>query len=118
MTEEELYNRYHEIRSTYVEVRFVDGESLIGKLDSFVSGANNEPDEASIYVDCYELFASEISEIVELSDYSSDSNRRDPLLKWFFVLITYRKDPSESFWNIRVFFVLVLLITRIKTFNI
>lgn len=44
MTEEELYNRYHEIRSTYVEVRFVDGESLIGKLDSFVSGANNEPD--------------------------------------------------------------------------
>ena len=81
MTEEELYNRYHEIRSTYVEVRFVDRESLIGKLDSFVSGANNEPDEASIYVDCYELFASEISEIVELSDYSSDSNRRDPLLK-------------------------------------
>ena len=118
MTEEELYNRYHEIRSTYVEVRFVDGESLIGKLDSFVSGANNEPDEASIYVDCYELFASEISEIVELSDYSSDSNRRDSLLKWFFVLITYRKDPSELFWNIRVFFVLVLLITRIKTFNI
>lgn len=44
MTEEELYNRYHEIRSTYVEVRFVDGESLIGKLDSFVSGANNEPE--------------------------------------------------------------------------
>ena len=78
MTEEELCNRYHEIQSTYIEVRFVDGESLIGKLDSFVSGANNEPDEASIYVDCYELFA---SEIVELSDYSSDSNRRDPLLK-------------------------------------
>ena len=37
MTEEELYNRYHEIQSTYVEVRFIDGESLIGKLDSFVS---------------------------------------------------------------------------------
>lgn len=37
MTEEELYNRYHEIQSIYVEVRFVDGESLIGKLDSFVS---------------------------------------------------------------------------------
>ena len=49
MTEEELYNRYHEIQSTYVEVRFIDGESLIGKLDSFVSGVNNEPDEASIY---------------------------------------------------------------------
>jgi len=32
MTEEELYNRYHEIQSTYVEVRFIDGESLIGKL--------------------------------------------------------------------------------------
>ena len=81
MTEEELYNRYHEIQSTYVEVRFVDGESLIGKLDSFVSGVNNEPDEASIYVGSYELYASEISEIVELPDYSSDSNRRDPLLK-------------------------------------
>ena len=47
--------------------RFIDGESLIGKLDSFVSGVNNEPDEASIYVGCYELFASEISEIVEIS---------------------------------------------------
>ena len=50
MTEEELYNRYHEIQSTYVEIKFVDGESLIGKLDSFVSGVDNEPDEASIYV--------------------------------------------------------------------
>ena len=67
MTEEELYYRYHEIQSTYVEVRFIDGESLIGKLDSFVSGANNEPDEASIYVGSYELYASEISEIVEVS---------------------------------------------------
>lgn len=73
MTEKELYNRYYEIQSPYVEVRFVDGESLIGKLDSFVSGVNNEPDEASIYVDCYELFASEISEIVELPGYNSDS---------------------------------------------
>ena len=73
MTEEELYNRYHEIQSTYVEVRFVDGESLIGKLDSFVSGVNNEPDEASIYVGSYELYASEISEIVELPGYNSDS---------------------------------------------
>lgn len=67
MTEEELYNRYHEIQSTYVEVRFIDGESLIGKLDSFVSGVNNELDEASIYVGSYELYASELSEIVEVS---------------------------------------------------
>lgn len=66
MTEDELYNRYNEIQSTYVEVRFTDGESLIGRLDSFISGVNNEPDEASIYVGCYELFASEISEIVEI----------------------------------------------------
>ena len=73
MTEVELYNRYHEIQSTYVEVRFIDGESLIGKLDSFVSGVNNEPDEASIYVGSYELYASEISEIVELPGYNSDS---------------------------------------------
>ena len=73
MTEEELYNRYYEIQSTYVEVRFIDGESLIGKLDSFVSGVNNEPDEASIYVGSYELYASEISEIVELPGYNSDS---------------------------------------------
>ena len=67
MTEEKLYNRYHEIQSSYVEVRFVDGESLIGKLDSFVSGVDNEPDEASIYVGSYELYASEIIEIVEIS---------------------------------------------------
>lgn len=67
MTEEELYNRYHEIQSSYVEVRFIDGESLIGMLDFFVSGVDNEPDEASIYVGCYELYASEISEIVEIS---------------------------------------------------
>ena len=73
MTEEELYNRYHEIQSTYVEVRFTDGESLIGRLNSFVSGVNNEPDEASIYVGSYELYASEISEIVELPGYNSDS---------------------------------------------
>lgn len=67
MTEEELYNRYHEIHSTYIEVRFIDGELLIGKLDSFVSGVDNEPDEASIYVGSYELYVSEISEIVEIS---------------------------------------------------
>ena len=79
MTEEELYNRYHEIQSTYVEVRFIDGESLIGKLDSFVSGVNNEPDEASIYLGSYELYASEISEIVELPGYNSDSG--DSFLK-------------------------------------
>ena len=68
MTEKELYNRYHEIQSSYVEVRFVDGELLIGKLDSFVSGVNNDPDEASIYVGSYELYASEIIEIVEIPD--------------------------------------------------
>lgn len=73
MTEEALYNRYHEIQSTYVEVRFIDGESLIGRLDSFISGVDNEPDEASIYVGSYELYASEISEIVELPGYNSDS---------------------------------------------
>ena len=67
MTEEALYNRYHEIQSTYVEVRFIDGESLIGRLDPFISGVDNEPDEASIYVGSYELYASEISEIVEIS---------------------------------------------------
>ena len=67
MTEEALYNRYHEIQSTYVEVRFIDGESLISRLDSFISGVDNEPDEASIYVGSYELYASEISEIVEIS---------------------------------------------------
>ena len=81
MTEEELYNRYHEIQSTYVEIKFVDGESLIGKLDSFVSDVDNEPDEAAIYVGSYELYASEISEIVEIFDYSSNSDSRDPLLK-------------------------------------
>ena len=74
MTEEELYNRYHEIQSTYVEVRFIDGESLIGKLDSFFSGVNNEPDESSIYVGSYELYASEISEIVEISWCMSNSS--------------------------------------------
>jgi hypothetical protein len=68
MTEEELYNRYHGIQSIYVEVKFVDGKSLIGRLDSFVSGVNNEPDEASIYVGSYELYASEIIEIVEIPD--------------------------------------------------
>lgn len=67
MTEEELYNCYHEIQSSYVEVRFIDGESLIGRLDSFVSGVDNEPDEVAIYVGSYELYASEISEIVEIS---------------------------------------------------
>ena len=73
MTEEELYNRYYEIQSSYVEVKFVDGKSLIGELDSFVSGVDNEPDEASIYVDSYELYASEISEIVEIPGYNIDS---------------------------------------------
>ena len=47
MTEEQLYKRYNEIRSENVAVRFVDGDIITGKLDSFTSGVNNEPDEAS-----------------------------------------------------------------------
>ena len=66
MTEEQLYKRYHEIRSENVAVRFVDGDIITGKLDSFTSGVNNEPDEASIYVGEYELYASEIVEIREI----------------------------------------------------
>lgn len=66
MTEEQLYKRYNEIRSENVAVRFVDGAIITGKLDSFTSGANNEPDEASIYVGEYELYASEIVEIREI----------------------------------------------------
>ena len=66
MTEEQLYKRYNEIRSENVSVRFVDGDIITGKLDSFTSGVNNEPDEASIYVGEYELYASEIVEIREV----------------------------------------------------
>lgn len=66
MTEEQLYKRYNEIRSENVAVRFVDGDVITGKLDSFTSGVNNEPDEASIYVGEYELYASEIVEIREI----------------------------------------------------
>lgn len=66
MTEEQLYKRYNEIRSENVAVRFVDGDIITGKLDSFTSGMNNEPDEASIYVGEYELYASEIVEIREI----------------------------------------------------
>nr|DAK25955.1 MAG TPA: hypothetical protein [Caudoviricetes sp.]DAY97506.1 MAG TPA: hypothetical protein [Caudoviricetes sp.] len=66
MTEEQLYKRYNEIRSENVSVRFVDGDIITGKLDSFTSGVNNEPDEASIYVGEYELYASEIVEIREI----------------------------------------------------
>ena len=66
MTEEQLYKRYNEIRSENVAVRFVDGDLITGKLDSFTSGVNNEPDEASIYVGEYELYASEIVEIREI----------------------------------------------------
>ena len=65
MTEEQLYKRYNEIRSEDVEVIFVDGDTMTGKLDSFTSGVNNEPDEASIYVDEYELYATGIAEIRE-----------------------------------------------------
>lgn len=66
MTEEQLYKRYNEIRSENVAVRFVDGDIITGKLDSFTSGVNNEPDEASIYVGEYELYASEIVEVREI----------------------------------------------------
>ena len=66
MTEEQLYKRYNEIRSENVAVRFVDGDIITGKLDSFTSCVNNEPDEASIYVGEYELYASEIVEIREI----------------------------------------------------
>ena len=66
MTEVQLYKRYNEIRSENVAVRFVDGDIITGKLDSFTSGVNNEPDEASIYVGEYELYASEIVEIREI----------------------------------------------------
>lgn len=66
MTEEQLYKRYNEICSENVAVRFVDGDIITGKLDSFTSGVNNEPDEASIYVGEYELYASEIVEIREI----------------------------------------------------
>lgn len=66
MTEEQLYKRYNEIRSENVAVRFVDGDIITGKLDSFASGVNNEPNEASIYVGEYELYASEIVEIREI----------------------------------------------------
>lgn len=66
MTEEQLYKRYNEIRSENVAVRFVDGDIITGKLDSFTSSVNNEPDEASIDVGEYELYASEIVEIREI----------------------------------------------------
>ena len=66
MTEEQLYKRYNEIRSENVAVRFVDGDIITGKLDSFTSGVNNEPDEASIYVGEYELYDSEIVELREI----------------------------------------------------
>ena len=66
MTEEQLYKSYNEIRSEKVAVRFVDGDIITGKLDSFTSGVNNEPDEASICVGEYELYASEIVEIREI----------------------------------------------------
>ena len=36
-----------------------------GKLLGYTSSVNNEPDEASIDVDEYELYASEIAEIRE-----------------------------------------------------
>ncbi len=66
MTYQQLYKSYNEISSEDLEVIFVGGDTMTGKLDSFTSGVNNEPDEASIYVDEYELYASEIAEIREI----------------------------------------------------
>lgn len=66
MTEEQLYKRYNEIRSENVAVIFVDGDTMKGKLLGYTSSVNNEPDEASIDVGEYELYASEIVEIREI----------------------------------------------------
>lgn len=66
MTEKELRRRYDEIKSENIEVIFVDGDTMKGKLLGYTSGVNNEPDEASIDVGEYELYASEIVEIREI----------------------------------------------------
>ena len=65
MTEKELRRRYDEIKSENIEVIFVDGDTMKGKLLGYTSSVYNEPDEASIDVDEYELYASEIAEIHE-----------------------------------------------------
>lgn len=51
MTEKELRRRYDEIKSENIEVIFVDGDTMKGKLLGYTSSVNNEPDEASIDVD-------------------------------------------------------------------
>ena len=66
MTEKELRRRYDEIKSENIEVIFVDGDTMKGKLLGYRSSVNNEPDEASIDVGEYELYASEIVEIREI----------------------------------------------------
>ena len=66
MTEKELRRRYDEIKSENIEVIFVDGDTMKGKLFGYTSSVNNEPDEASIDVGEYELYASEIVEIREI----------------------------------------------------
>ena len=66
MTEKELRRRYDEIKSENIEVIFVDGDTMKGKLLGYASSVNNEPDEASIDVGEYELYASEIVEIREI----------------------------------------------------
>lgn len=66
MTEKELRRRYDEIKSENIEVIFVDGDTMKGKLLGYTSNVNNEPDEASIDVGEYELYASEIVEIREI----------------------------------------------------
>ena len=66
MTEKELRRRYDEIKSENIEVIFVDGDTMKGKLLGYTSRVNNEPDEASIDVGEYELYASEIVEIREI----------------------------------------------------
>ena len=65
MTEKEVRRRYDEIKSENIEVIFVEGDTMKGKLLGYTSSVNNEPDEASIDVDEYELYASEIAEIRE-----------------------------------------------------
>ena len=66
MTEKELRRRYDEIKSENIEVIFVDGDTMKGKLLGYTSSVNNEPDEAYIDVGEYELYASEIAEIREI----------------------------------------------------
>ena len=65
MTEKELRRRYDEIKSEHISLIFAYRDTMKGKLLGYTSSVNNEPDEASIDVDEYELYASEIAEIRE-----------------------------------------------------